>query len=217
MPLYVSMSSCTSMYVNLVNQSDPQVGPYSPTFSFGNSQKTRALSESNRLWTTSDLSTPSPNAYNINKSSTEDYLKNLLGVSKWKLKKSKRKLKTTEKLSKFDKKTLTDEINLLEKRIKAINKELAHTPKPVSPIKKHKNPFVMTELKPHQKDIKIDETPNFYMNEETDWDFGARNRGLNVPDMGSFGYSKSYVENKEHEEQSQADIITGSLRYVCYT
>lgn len=200
--------------LQLVDHSDPQVGPYSPTFSFGNSTKNRTLSESNRLWASSDNSTPSPNAYNINKPSTQDYLKDLLGVSKWKLKKSKRKLRTTEKLTKFETRTLTDEISLLEKRIKAINRELSLTPPPVSPIKKHKNPFVMTELKPHQKDIKIDNAPTFYMNEETDWDFGARNRGLNVPDMNSFGYSKKFVEEKELEEQTQADVITGSSRYV---
>ena len=139
-------------------------------------------------------------------------MKNLLGVSKWKLKTSKRKLKTAVKLTNFDKRTLTDEINLLEKRIKAINKELSITPPPVSPIKKHKNPFVMTELKPHQKEVKVDEAPTFYMNEEMDWDFGARNRGLNVPDMGSFGYSKKYMEKKELEEQCQAEVITGSSR-----
>jgi hypothetical protein len=201
-----------SFVCQLVNRSDPQVGPYSPTFSFGNSIKDRTLSESNRLWAPSDLSTPSPNAYNINRSSTESYLKDLLGVSKWKLKNLQRKLKTTEKLSKFNKRTLKDEINLLEKRVKAINKELTIIPPPVSPTKTHKNPFVMTELKPHQKELKVQEAPTFYMNEEKDWDFGAQNRGLNVPDMNSFGYSKKFVENKEWDEQRHSEIITGASR-----
>ena len=198
--------------VIIVKRSDPQVGPYSPEYSFGHSTKERTLSESNRLWASSDLSTPSPNAYNINKPSTEEYLKNLLGVSKWKLKKSQRKLRTTENLKKFDKRTLTDEINLLEKRISAINSELSIIPPPVSPIQKNRHPFVTTELKPHQKQPKIQEAPTFYMNEETEWDFGSQNRGLNVIDMGSFGYTKKFVESKEREEQTQAEIITGSSR-----
>jgi hypothetical protein len=202
----------TSLVFGIVNQSDPQVGPYSPEYSFGSSTKERTLSESNRLWAPSDLSTPSPNAYNVRKSSTEEYLKNLLGVSKWKMKKLRRELRTEEHLTNFQKKTLKSEIILLEKRIKAINKELSITPPPISPIKKNKNPFVTTEKKPHQKEKKIQEAPTFYMNEEQDWDFGSQSRGLNVHDMGSFGYSKKFVESKEREEQSQADVITGSSR-----
>lgn len=195
-----------------VKRSDPQVGPYSPEFSFGNSTKERTLSESNRLWAPSDLSTPSPNAYNVRKSSTEEYLKNLLGVTKWKLKKLQRELKTSENLTKFQKRTISDEIKLLSKRVKAITSELAITPPPISPIKKNKNAFVTTDLKPHQKPDQIQESPTFYMNEEKEWDFGSENRGLNIHDMGSFGYSKKFVENKEFEDQSQADIITGSAR-----
>ena len=164
------------------------------------------------MWAPSDLSTPSPNAYNINKSSTEEYLKNLLGVSKWKLKKSQRKARTAENLTKFDKRTLAAEINLLEKRIAAIHRELSLMPPPISPIQKNKHPFVTTELKPHQRVPKIQEAPTFYMNEEQEWDFGSQNRGLNVPDMGSFGYTKRYAEGKERQESTQAAIITGSER-----
>lgn len=196
-----------------IKHSDAQVGPYSPEFSFGNSTTQRPLSESNRLWAPSDLSTPSPNAYNIRQSSTEEYLKNLLGVSKWKMKKLKRELRTNnEILTKAQKKTIHDEVVLLEKRTKAINKELAITPPPISPIKKNYHPFVTTDKKPHQKPLKIQEAPTFYLNEEQDWDFGSRNRGLNVPDMESFGYSKQFIESKEHEEHTQPDIITGSSR-----
>lgn len=205
----MSIHNLLSCYA--VKRSDPQVGPYSPQFSFGTSLKERPLSESNRLWAPSDLSTPSPNAYNLSKASTEEYLKNLLGVSKWKMKKSQRELRTEENLTKFQIKTLNDEIKLMQKRIKAIGMELSIIPPPISPIKKNKNPFVTTEPKPHQKDIKMQDAPAFYVNEEQDWDFGSQNRGLNVHDMGSFGYSKKYVEDRERVEQTQADIISGAV------
>ena len=196
-----------------MGKSNPQTAPYSPMYTFGNSTKVRPLSESNRLWAPSDNSIPAPNAYNVRKPSTEDYLKNLLGVSKWRLKNLKRKLSNgVNSLTRSETRTISSEIKLLEKRVKAINKELSSIPPPVSPIKKNKNPFLLTEKKPHDKKMKFQDAPTFYMNEEKDWDFGSHNRGLNVPDMSSFGYSKDFIEKKEEEEQSQADIITGASR-----
>jgi len=193
-----------------VKHCDPQVAPYSPEFSFGVSNKERFLSESNRLWVPSDLTTPPPGTYNLNKPSKEEYLKNLLGVSKWKLKNDQRKLKNLLKPTNFEKKTLLDEIILLEKRIKAINEELSGLPPPIKSPKKNLNPFVLTEKKAHQKTVVMQESPTFYMNEEKEWDFGSYNRGLNVHDMNSFGYSKTYVENKELEDTTQTEYVTGS-------
>lgn len=148
--------------------------------SFGTSQ--RVLSNSNRLYAASDLSVPPPGSYDINKSSRLEYLTNLLGVTRWKLKLLKNKLQNvdqTQKLSK-DQRDIVQEIKFLSKRVKALRHEIqlneavssANTSKFPTP---RKPPFNTTSKKPHQEAIKYQNAPTFYRSAQ-DWDFGSDKR-----------------------------------------
>lgn len=151
---------------------------------FGTSQ--RVLSNSNRIYAPSDLSVPPPGSYDINKSSRLEYLKNLQGVTQWRLKLLKNKLQEvdqTQKLSQ-DQKNIVQEVKFLSNRLKALRQEIqlseavttANTRKFPSP---RKPAFNTTSKKPHQEITKYQDAPTFYRSSQ-DWDFGSGSRYVAV-------------------------------------
>ena len=155
-----------------------------PSFTFGTSRRT--LSESNRVWAASDNSVPPPGAYNVDKSSRERYLRDLVGVTKWKIKNIKHKLRDAEAL---DVKKVTinitkTELDVLKQRLKALQDELQlisitehdHKPKFSNATKPA---FNSTCRKHWQEPVIIQEAPTFYMS-DAEWDFGSDKRCIMI-------------------------------------
>lgn len=199
----------------MIKEPITQVDSYQ--YSFGSSQ--RALSDSNRLFASSDYSVPPPGSYDINKSSRVSYLKNLLGVTQWKLKSLKRKLNEIDHNQKSSQeiKDIQTEIKFLTKRIEALRDEIqlneavssVNTPKFPSPTKPA---FNQSSKKPHQEPIKYQEAPTFYKS-DSDWDFGSDKRS-NTIDMSAWNYSKKYQNQLEVEEISS--VLSSTNRYITY-
>jgi hypothetical protein len=193
----------------------------------------RALSDSNRIWARSDLTAPPPGTYDIDKNSRENYLQNLLGVTKWKVKLLKAKVKEWKlsPLSEKSTKQLRDmetEIIFLAKRLKAIKDELAQISEAESAHASRfphpsKPPFNSSSKKPHQEKIRIQEAPTFYV-AEADWDFGSSSRLSSNPlvlgltcmllrahslDMSAWNYAKHVQEGVESEVLSDQKALMG--------
>mmetsp|Transcript_1129 Transcript_1129/g.1819 ORF Transcript_1129/g.1819 Transcript_1129/m.1819 type:complete len:469 (+) Transcript_1129:115-1521(+) len=198
--------------------SDMNFRPGGPTHSFGSAG--RAMSESNRLWAPSDLSVPPPGSYDVEKSSRESYLRNILGVTQWKIKVLKKKVRqaaamsSTGKISK-EERDMQEEIDLLTERLYALKEELLLTTSAASlhasryPQSK-KPAFNSTGRKPHQVPQKIQEAPTFYRS-DADWDFGSDKRA-NTIDMSAFNYSKRVQEDLEVQETTDTDTLVGLKR-----
>lgn len=153
--------------------------PKETSVSFGSSR--RVLSESGRLWCSNDNSVPPPGTYNIEKSSRERYLKDLMGVTRYKIKILKQKLNSaTGGETKSSTDMIKAELNVLKQRLRAVREEIELTVlvedhnKPRTAEAK-KTSFNSTDKKFYQKPVKIQESPTFYMS-DAEWDFGAATR-----------------------------------------
>jgi hypothetical protein len=146
---------------------------------FGISQ--RVLSNSNRMYAPSDLSVPPPGSYDIDKSTRISFLQNLHGVTRWKLKFLKSKLREVDSVQTAkERNDLLQEVKFLSKRLEALRQEIdlgelvssANSSKFPSPTKPA---FNATSKKPHQEPPKYQTAPTFYRSSQ-DWDFGSDSR-----------------------------------------
>jgi hypothetical protein len=151
-----------------------------PSFSFGSSN--RAMSDSNRLWTSNDYSVPPPGTYDVYKSSRTRYLRDLSGVTNWKIKYLKAKIKDAAGSggTKSSVDMMKAELKVLFQRAAAMKEELQLT-ELVADCQKPKFPevskpgFNSTGKKFYQEEVKIQEAPTFYLS-ESEWDFGSDKR-----------------------------------------
>lgn len=162
---------------------------------------------------------PEPATYNVLPPSTEEYLKNLLGVSCWKLQLLKDKYAARDSLPMDKRKTLDREMKddyppLLHK-VKELRKKLAeiqaektvHTSKYPTPIKPA---FASTSKRLFQVPDTVQEAPTFYRSSK-DWDFGTDSRVRTI-DMSAFKYTDAFKEGLERERLTDVDMMTGLAR-----
>lgn len=125
---------------------------------------------------------PPPTAYSINPDSSEDDIRTAIGVTQWRLRAAKEKLKTVQKLHGFSAADVECERNYkaLLARLDALKAMLAkvqesklnHSRKFAPP---RKSAFSSSAKREFQKSLPVQEAPTFYMS-EAQWDFGSSTR-----------------------------------------
>lgn len=128
---------------------------------------------------------PPPGTYDVVKSSRTRYLQDLCGVTNWKIKAIKRKIKVLSQNggSICSVNMLKAELKFLVQRAVALKEEIQltnlvsefHKPKITEATKPG---FNSTGKKFYQEVVAIQEAPTFYM-AESDWDFGSDKRQVN--------------------------------------